>query len=223
MKLGNLLMIAALMAGPAAAQRVNPDRVIDFHINMEAQNQSFGGSVREGARFNLSIRGVGEYALVPVVTNERAQQLTISVVRLEGENARTVETVTATVGEPAILRSIRMTTVVIEELRMAPRRAAATTATFAGNVSERRFHFAYTGECCITCGVVKACGCAVSMSCGNCCSDSCCKIIEQTRNTVPDGRTFAQLAMSPCNRPIAAGERRFTPAPARDSRLAFLR
>jgi hypothetical protein len=40
---------------------------------------------------------------------------------------------------------------------------------------------------------------------------------------VPDERAFAQLAMSPCNRPIAAGERRFTPAPTRDSRLAVRR
>ena len=30
------------------------------------------------------------------------------------------------------------------------------------------------GSCCVTCGSVTACGCAVSHSCGSCCSDPCC-------------------------------------------------
>lgn len=30
------------------------------------------------------------------------------------------------------------------------------------------------GGCCVTCEGTRACGCAVSMSCGSCCSDSCC-------------------------------------------------
>ncbi len=31
-----------------------------------------------------------------------------------------------------------------------------------------------TGTCCITCNGVKACGCAVEMECGSCCSGECC-------------------------------------------------
>lgn len=30
------------------------------------------------------------------------------------------------------------------------------------------------GSCCVTCGSTLACGCAVSLSCGSCCSDPCC-------------------------------------------------
>lgn len=33
---------------------------------------------------------------------------------------------------------------------------------------------AAAGSCCVTCGNTTACGCAVSMSCGSCCSDPCC-------------------------------------------------
>lgn len=29
-------------------------------------------------------------------------------------------------------------------------------------------------ECCVTCGSTTACGCAVSMSCGDCCDSQCC-------------------------------------------------
>jgi len=29
-------------------------------------------------------------------------------------------------------------------------------------------------QCCVTCGSVTACGCAVQMSCGSCCSGACC-------------------------------------------------
>lgn len=29
-------------------------------------------------------------------------------------------------------------------------------------------------RCCVTCGIVTACGCAVEMSCGSCCADQCC-------------------------------------------------
>ena len=30
------------------------------------------------------------------------------------------------------------------------------------------------GTCCVTCGSTTACACAVSMSCGSCCADTCC-------------------------------------------------
>jgi hypothetical protein len=213
-----VILASLLAAAPAAAQRVNPDRVVDLHINLEAQNQSFEGSVREGSRFNLSIDGQGDFALVPVVTSAERQQITLSVLRVNGERVRTVETVTATVGQPAVLRSLGRTTVVVERLRMAPRRqAAAGVATFARNdASARRFAGAFAGECCVRCGSVRACGCAVSMDCGSCCSDSCCGIITQggPASGAPEGRTFAQMVTSPCNRPIPVWERRFTPAPA---------
>lgn len=211
-----LACAALLFAMPAAAQRVNPDRVVDLHINMEAQNQSFGGSVREGSRFNLSVDGAGDFALVPVVTSEERQQITISVLRVDGERARTVETVNATVGEPAVIRSIGSTTVVVERTRIAPRpRASAGVVTFAGNNTvSRRFSSSFAGECCVKCGSVRACGCAVSMDCGSCCSDSCCGIITQGGAAAPADRTFAQLVTSPCNRPIPASERRFAPAAA---------
>lgn len=31
-----------------------------------------------------------------------------------------------------------------------------------------------TGTCCVTCNHVRACGCAVEMECGSCCSGECC-------------------------------------------------
>ena len=31
-----------------------------------------------------------------------------------------------------------------------------------------------TGTCCVTCNRVTACGCAVEMECGSCCSGECC-------------------------------------------------
>lgn len=226
-KLARLALFAAIaMGSPAAAQRVNPDRVVDLHINLEAQNQSFGGSVREGTRFNLSIRGEGEFALVPVVTDEGRRQLTISVLRVEGENARTLETVTATIGQPAVLRAIRSTTVVVERLRIAPRpSASAGAASFAGTGATRRFGAGWFGKCCVTCGNVTACACAVSMDCGSCCADACCPIVDETRGpgAAAEGRTFAQRAVNSCTRPIPVGERRFVGAPAPGARVASSR
>lgn len=213
-----LVFAMLLAAAPAAvAQRVNPDRVVDLHINMEAQNQSFGGSVREGSRFNLSIDGHGTFALVPVVANAERQQVAISVLRVNGETARTVETVTATVGQPAALRSLGTTTVVVERLRIAarPQASAGVTSFTRNDAAVRRYSNVYAGECCVKCGSVRACGCAVSMECGSCCSDGCCGIITGggPAGRDPQDRTFVQLVTSPCSRPIPVWERRFTAPP----------
>lgn len=44
---------------------------------------------------------------------------------------------------------------------------------------------AASGSCCVTCGNLTACGCAVKMSCGSCCIGQCCGTIEATGSIGP--------------------------------------
>lgn len=47
---------------------------------------------------------------------------------------------------------------------------------YLNQLSMRRLQDAMenSGTCCVSCGSTRVCGCMVSLSCGSCCSDSCC-------------------------------------------------
>jgi hypothetical protein len=113
-------MLAA--ATPAAhAQRADPTRIIDFHLNIEQPNVSFGGSVKEGGRFRLTTPNRGTYALAVVQLDAVRKLFAVTVFRGGGEGDTTtyrqLETVRATLDVPVRLTSLPYTTVVIEGTR----------------------------------------------------------------------------------------------------------
>jgi hypothetical protein len=172
---GAVLAAAAL---PASAQRVSQQKIIDFHLNSEQRNVSVGGSVMEGDRFRLTIQGAGTYALSMVQLDAARKLFTVTVFRGGGEGDTTtyrpVETVQATANVPAPLRSLRYTAVVIEGTR-SPAANAATASLFNLAAYTRRLTAVFQDRCCVTCGNVTACGCAVSHDCGSCCVTPCCE------------------------------------------------
>src|SRR5215217_7263842 len=114
-------LAAAAVALPAAlsAQRVDPNRIINMHINAEAQNVSLSGSIPEGGRFRLTMPDRKVYAVSPVLV--QGQTFMVTILRGDGkpedgdnQNWRVVETAQATVGRPVPLRTLRQVTVVIE-------------------------------------------------------------------------------------------------------------
>ncbi|HYW06477.1 MAG TPA: hypothetical protein VE913_05955, partial [Longimicrobium sp.] len=79
----------------------------------------------------------------------------------------------------------------------------------------------FDGECCVTCGNITVCGCAVSgMPCGSCCSDGCCKPKQPVEEEVIpvalrlQPRSFTQLA-GICGKQVKDEERILTPRPNR--------
>ena len=112
---------AAVAALPAAlsAQRIDPARIINMHINAEAQNVSLSGSIPEGGRFRLTMPDRTVYAVSPVLVQGR--RFMVTILRGDGkpedgdkQNWRVVETAQATIGRPVPLRTLRQVTVVIE-------------------------------------------------------------------------------------------------------------
>lgn len=215
--LGTLLVGASM---PAAAQQIDANTIIDFHVNLEEFNQSVGGAVKEGGRYTMTINGRGAYALTAVVADLAARRVNITVHRASNEKAqdfRAVETVTATVGTPVPLKAIPRASVVVEGIRRAQAsgEVAGMTAGFASNSSrvwEPVRATALFGSCCVTCGNVTACGCAVSGDCGSCCSDSCCPPIRIEANSSGStpAPTFYRFADAGCRKPVPDRERLFT-------------
>lgn len=129
-----LAAVALLSLGGAVrldAQPADRIRIVDFHVNLEEYNRSIGGSVKEGGRYEITIEGRGKYSLTAAVTGAAATQVTFTVHRASGEDAedlRPIETVRATPGTPVALRSIPLTTVVVERIRTVRTSVAAPSA-----------------------------------------------------------------------------------------------
>lgn len=176
--LGVVSALTAAIAHPATAQRADPDRIIDFHLNAEQPNVSFDGSVKEGGRFRVTRAGGGTYDLSMVLLNASRNLFAVTVFRGEGPGDTTtfrpLETVHATVNVPAPLTSLPYMTVVIEGTR-APRTSARFGAGFSLAAYTRKLAAGAFDRCCVTCGDVTACGCAVRGDCGSCCVNDCCK------------------------------------------------
>lgn len=181
-------LLASLAAGavalPAAlsAQRVDPSRIINMHINAEAQNVSLSGSIPEGGRFRLTLPDRRVYALSPVLV--QGQTFSVTLLRGDGkpedgdkQNWRVVETVQAIVGRPVPFRTLHQVTVVIEGVDAAAQATAAAAPVRFEPASYRllvrSMFFLYDGECCVTCNGVGGCGCKVDAPCGSCCVAPC--------------------------------------------------
>ncbi|MFL5382087.1 MAG: hypothetical protein ACJ8GN_06195 [Longimicrobiaceae bacterium] len=137
-RLGALVLAAAALAasaGPAPAQRVDPNRIIDFHLNAERPNVSFDGSMKEGGRFRVTTPDRGTYALSIVQLNAARKLFAVTVLRGGGQGHtmtyRVLETVRATIDVPAPLTSLPYMTVVIEGTRTAQTSAAAPLVNLA--------------------------------------------------------------------------------------------
>lgn len=216
---GSVLVASVAVQVPAAAQRVDATRVIELHINAEADNRSLGGSVPEGKSFRLTFNDVGTFEIVPVIVDEAAGTFRVTVYRgpvgAETADLRAVETVNARMGVPVALRSMPSVGLVIEGIRRVALQAQAGGAsfTFASSAQVRIASATMQDRCCVTCGRITACGCAVSGSCGGCCVIPCCPPVQVTSGDrfLPAPRVFARMT-APCGTPIRAEERVHTSA-----------
>jgi hypothetical protein len=211
-------VLASLVAlgAPAQAQQINPARVIDMHLNVESENQSFSGSVMEGKGYRITLTGVGTFEIMPVLVSTGTYAVAVrgGPENAESADLRQVETVTAREGVPVALRSIPTVGLVIEGSRIADRASMIRPAAFTFSSMPR----ATQNECCVTCGNVRACGCAVLMECGACCVAPCCPPPDITL----EARFFPRaprFASRNCGNPIKDEERLFTPA-ERSTRIA---
>jgi hypothetical protein len=209
------------------AQRVDATRIIDLHVNAEADNRSIGGAVVEGTGFRMTFNGVGTFEIVPVVVDEARGSFSVTVYRgpvgAETDGLRAVETVRAQRGVPVALRSMPSVGLVIEGVRRVVAQAGAASYTFTARSSFRVASARMTDRCCVTCGRVTACACAVSGDCGWCCAGACCPPPEPTSTdrVLPAERGFARMA-APCGTPIRAEERIHTSA-ARPATVVAIR
>lgn len=211
-----VLASLAVLCVPAQAQQINPARVINLHLNVESENQSFSGAVMEGQGFRITLAGAGSFEIMPVLVAEGRYAVAILGGPEGAERAglRQVETVTAREGVPVALRSIPHTGLVIEGSRIAAPTAMVRPATYTfASMPWMALH-----RCCVTCGKVTACGCAVESDCGWCCAGPCCPPPPITL----EGRFFPaapRFASRSCGTPIRDEERLFTPA-ASTTRIA---
>lgn len=224
-----LLATAAALPAQLYAQRVDPTRIIDMHVNVESENRAFDGSVVEGQRFRISIRGRGTYELLPVLADASTGRFRVTVFTgpegAERGEMRQAGTVDARQGVPVALPAMPSTSLVIDGVRRAEPVAAGTQTRY------QLMSYARPGirlasqqtECCITCGNVTACGCRVVHTCDFCCLAPCCRPGDfgGTASVLPAERNFAQY-VGGCGNPIKDEERIFTPG-VQASRIASTR
>jgi hypothetical protein len=218
---GWVLAAGMLVQAPAAAQRVDATRIIDLHVNAEANNRSVGGTVAEGQGFRMTFDRVGSFEIVPVVVDEAQGRFRVTVYRgpvnSEVADMRAVETVNARLGVPVALRSMPSVGLVIDAVRRVEAQAAARPAAFSftAGAPVRITRALMQDRCCVSCGGFVACGCKVSGDCGFCCVNPCCPppIETSTDRVLPAERSFAGMA-GVCGNPIRNEERIHT-APTR--------
>ena len=219
--LSSAVLATLVLAVPAAAQAIDPTRIIELHVNAEGENRAFSASVVEGKRMRMTFDRVGTFELQPVVVDLARGAFRVTVFRgpvdAESEDLRQVEVVEVRTGVPVAIRSMPSVGLVIDGVR--------TASAGPGLVSNLGRSFASLAQdsCCVKCGNVTACGCAVDGSCGTCCVIPCCRMEDPISNDrfLPAQRSFARLA-GQCGDPIRDEERIHTVA-ARPAMIASTR
>jgi hypothetical protein len=200
---------------PAHAQRINPNRVINLHVNVESENRSFAGAVMEGQGYRITLQGVGSFEIMPVLVSAGLYAVAVhgGPENAEPEDLRPLETVNVREGVPVALRSIPTVALVIEGSRLAASTSRVQPIAFNFTSMPRSAQ----NRCCVTCGKVTACACAVEADCGSCCSGPCCppEVTLEAR-FFPAAQRFAS---GRCGTPIREEERLFTPS-IRTARIA---
>lgn len=122
-----VIILAAATSVPAAAQRIDPQRVFD--LTLQLPDQMMEASIREGQPLKLTLRGTDEFEMVPVMDDAGGQRITLAVYRAvanQPSTRRLVERVALTVGTPATLRSHSGIRVVVDGIRRGPRPRVAS-------------------------------------------------------------------------------------------------
>ncbi|WP_420128321.1 hypothetical protein [Longimicrobium sp.] len=206
--LARCILPSLLLALPAAAQRVDPTRVVDVTVQLPTQVMS--ATIREGGTFKLTFQGTrDEYELIPIMRSGDARAVTMTVYRTtagETSTRQVVERVSLSTGVPATLRSNSQITLVVDRIRNAarPTQAAVQPATYSLTAAASWRRAVQDDRCCVCCSGVCACACAVKMSCGSCSTPGCQIQETSTPGRQDDGsaRMAAFLGVSACARPF---------------------
>lgn len=167
------------MSGPAQAraQDSNPtvsERVVRFALLLHGE-QVMEAAAKRDDMVTVEIDDRGHYGFLPEVQGDGT--VLMEIYSLEAGPRRLVETVLLDYGKRVQLAadsSLALTLSEITVTRTAIARPAREFIRLAslGPVAFRSFALG-SMDCCIRCGNVTTCGCAVTMSCGCCCSDGC--------------------------------------------------
>lgn len=166
---------APAKAAQAAETPVLPlsDRLIRW-ILVQPDGREVLLTVREGEVARVGFEGRW-YALAPLVTDRAAGKVSFRVYGLPESGGagrpRLLEGFELPVGIEHAAVSVAGMRLRLEGVLEVPREdgmKSATAAALIGGGGE------IMTACCVRCGETEACGCAVSMDCGDCCSYPCC-------------------------------------------------
>jgi len=222
-------LLAVVLAGvlPLDAQQVTATRLFKMTITIVEEDSETSATIPEGDVFKVSINRGSTFELIPVQVG--AGRYSVSVYQQTATGRVRAETLSMGLNAAARTKTTKPTFVVeINEVRntsartsfQAPR--SEGSAAFVSNPRDLMRLVMDIGTCCVKCGNVEACGCAVSMDCGRCCSDACCE-------NIPDGlafidtqpKTFMEIAGLACRKANPSHTAQPAPSPVGSrSRLA---
>lgn len=166
----------APMKGAASAASLGlplTDRLIRWTL-VQPDGREVLLTVREGESARVGFEGRW-YALAPLVTDRGAGKVSFRVYALPeaagGGRPRLVEGFELPIGVEHAANAVAGMRLRLEGVLEVPREDGMKSAEAASLIDGG-------GEimtgCCVRCGGTEACGCAVSMDCGDCCSPPCC-------------------------------------------------
>lgn len=174
-----LALVGIAGAVPADAQGVDRNRV--FEVTVDAAGQIFTASIREGEPLRLTLYENEQYEVSTVLVGGSGEEVLVAISRgssLNGGRTEIVERLSLRPGVMASMRAHPKVRMVLDRIWYAAAPAART--------QPRPISFALpvrasgSDSCCVCCGEACACACGVSMSCGSCCMEDCCGMVEPT-------------------------------------------
>lgn len=219
------LVLAGVAVAPAAAQRIDPERVFD--VTLEVNGQMMSAVIREGSFLRLTLHETDEYHLSPVLQQGRSGRVLLAVslgTAGQPQSRRIVERLELSPGVPASLRSAPTLRIVVDAIRRADPRQSAADQSARRSGAFQFASAAQDGSCCVCCEGACACACGVRMSCGHCCTAGCCDPMFPTGNDrtpiLTASARFAALTGNSCTRGSLLDPRR-TPATGQEVRTAL--
>lgn len=169
-----VLAAVAVCAAPETliSQTASEATVVRFSLVIDG-TQQLQAAANYGKMITVQIEGRGSYGFVPEMRSG-SSEVQVQVFELgTGEHGRTpehLETVHLAIDSTVALTADPGISIRIYKAEVS--RAESSAVALASLVGYRFSPFAgaASGECCVTCDNVTACGCAVTMSCDCCCA-----------------------------------------------------
>lgn len=165
-------------SGQTSTAAEDGTKIVTLQISLDG-TPVVDASAIEGRMLTTHIRNRGDYGFQPTVLDDgRVLVDVFEITRaVPGEVERKIQTIAVNADAPIALTADPGIAVQLVDIRDRPGSTSPSSVSFASfsSTMPQPFREEFLDNCCVTCGNVTSCGCAVSDSCGCCETEECPK------------------------------------------------